>query len=90
MQVPSSVFIKMAEVANPITVIITGEPKKLLLKARLPFLFFHGSKSESSIMEQFVCLAEKGVLRAVLAEKEVQCKNWYQVAKSGRHQEAVD
>jgi hypothetical protein len=54
MQVPSSVFMKMGEIANPITVIITGERKKLLLKARLPFLFFSGPKSESSIMEQFV------------------------------------
>jgi len=54
MQVPSNVFMKMAEVANPITVVIIGERKKLLLKARLPFLFFPGPKSESSIMEQFV------------------------------------
>jgi len=53
-QVPSSVFMKMAEVANLITVIIIGERKKLLLKARLPFHFFPGQKSESSIMEQFV------------------------------------
>jgi hypothetical protein len=39
MHVPSNVFMKMAEVANPITVIITAERKKLLLQARLPFLF---------------------------------------------------
>jgi hypothetical protein len=45
LHVPSSIFIKMAEIANPI-IVITGERKKLLLKARLPFLFFPGLKSE--------------------------------------------
>jgi len=79
----------MADVANLITVIIIGEQKKLLLKARLPFHFFLRPKSESSIMEQFVWLAENSVLLAAPADKEVQCKNCYQVAKFGRHQEAI-
>jgi len=79
----------MAEVANLITVIIIGERKKLLLKARLPFLFFPGPKSESSIMEQFVWLVENSVRRAATADKEVQYKNCYQVARFDRHQEAT-
>ena len=55
--------------------------------ARLPFLFFPGPKSESSIMEQFVWLAENSVPRAAPAEKEVQWKNCYHVAKFGRNEE---
>jgi hypothetical protein len=75
---------KMAEVANPIIVIITGEWKKLLLNARHPFLFFPGPKSESSITDQFVCLAEDNAPRALLIDREVQCKDCCQVAKFGR------
>jgi hypothetical protein len=57
--------------------------------ARLPFLFFPVPKSESSIMEQFVWLAENSVPRAAPADKEVQCKSCYQVAKPERHQEGT-
>jgi hypothetical protein len=40
-------------------------------------------------MEQFVWLAENSILRAAPADKEVQCKKCYQVAKFGGHQEAT-
>jgi hypothetical protein len=39
-------------------------------------------------MEQIVCPTENNVSRALLVDKEVQCKNCYRVAMFGLLQEA--